>query len=131
MEVYDLEGRIDVGCDEDLLRRLRSARRADYGAFALSHDPGNEERPSLWVHIHGKVAYVYYFPDHTGGHAGFTSWGMTPEDCEQEVDFLLPGGGERIRPALEALVPLDVAEKAAVDFLHDPALPRSVSWLEL
>jgi hypothetical protein len=133
MEVYDLEGRVDVDCGEDLLHRLRSVRKGKYGAFILSHDSSDDSQPSLWIHINEGIAYLHYLPDYRGLHAGFQATGMTPRGCEEAVHFLMVTGAEAdsITMPRETLVPVDAAYKGAEEFLHEPALPPSISWFEL
>ena len=133
MKVYDREGRVDLDCDKDLIHRLRSVRKENYGAIILSHDGGDNDRPSLYIHINGDVAYLHYFPDNQGLHPGFQAKGMVPRDCEEEVHFLMTTGTEAdsITMPRETLVPVEAAYKAAEEFLRKPALPPSVSWLEL
>jgi len=55
MDIEDLEGRVCVHDEQELVRRLRSVRKGKYGAFILSHDA---QGPALWVHIDGSIAYV-------------------------------------------------------------------------
>jgi hypothetical protein len=133
MEVYDFEGRVDVDCGEDLLHRLRSVRKGKYGAFILSHDSGDGGQPSLWIQINEDIAYLHYLPDSRGLHAGFQAKDMMPGVCEEAVHFLMVTGTEAdsFTVPRETLVPVDAAYKAAEEFLHEPALPPSITWFEL
>ena len=133
MEVYDLEGRVDVDCDKDLIHRLRSVRRGKYAAIILCHDGRDNNQPSLYIHINGDLAYLHYFPDNQRQHPGFQAKGMMAGDCEDEVRFLMTSGTEAdsITMPRETLVPVEAAYKAAEEFLRKPALPPSVSWSEL
>jgi hypothetical protein len=92
MEVYDLDGRVDLDCDKDLIHRLRSARRGKYGAIILRHDGRDNNQPSLYIHINGDLAYLHYFPDNQGQHPGFQAKGMMAGDCEEDVRFLMTSG---------------------------------------
>lgn len=133
MEVHDFEGCVGVDSHEDLLHRLRSVRKGRHGAFILSHDSGGEDQPSLWIHINEGVAYLHYLPDGAGLHPGFQPRGMMPGGGEEAVRFLIVTGTEAdaITMPRETLVPVEVAYRAAEEFLHEPALPPSVSWFEL
>jgi hypothetical protein len=128
VEVLDFDGSCEVKRDDELLARLRSARRGSDGAFVLHH--GGEE--SLWVHVNGDAAFLCFFPDRNGGHPGFVPDKLWLGE-RREVRFRLVGGseGDRITVPWWQLVPPEVAYRAAVEFLHSPALPRSVSWFEL
>jgi hypothetical protein len=128
MEIFDLDGSCEVDSEADLLARLRSVRRGADGAFLLSH--GGPE--SLAVHFNGEAAYLYFFPDRDGQHAGFAPYGIWPGE-RRNVRFLLTDGTEAssINVPWWQLVPVDVVYRAAVEFLHSPSLPASVSWLEL
>jgi Immunity protein Imm1 len=128
VEVLDFDGSCLVERDDELLARLRSVRRGPDGAFVLSH--GGAE--SLWVHINGEAAFLCFFPDRDGGHPGFVPDGMW-SGGQREVRFLLVRGDEAsaIRVPWGRLVPVDVAYRAAVEFLHSPTLPASVRWFEL
>jgi hypothetical protein len=128
VELQDFDGACQITRVEDLLSRLRTVRRGPDGAFVLDH--GGDE--SLWVHIHGDAAFLCFFPDKEGGHPGFVPDGMWSGE-KQDVRFLLVDGFEAdaIQINWRQLVPLEVAFRAAVEFLHSPELPPSVSWLEL
>jgi hypothetical protein len=130
MYVEDLKDRIYVDRPEDLIDRLRSVRKGRYGAFFLSHD---DSGPSLSIHINGGVAYVHFFPDNLGRHPGFQPVGMSPIDCEESVHFLQTDGGEAdsLTMPKQTLVSLEVAYRAATEFLNSPVLPASIRWLEL
>jgi Immunity protein Imm1 len=72
-------------------------------------------------------------PTAQGRHPGFQAKGMMPRDCEEKVHFLMTTGTEAdsITMPRETLVPVEAAYKAAEEFLHEAALPPSVSWFEL
>src|SRR3954469_16850377 len=78
-----------VESDDELLTRLRSVRRNADGAFILDH--GRDE--SLWVHINGDAAFVWFCPDNDGKHPGYVPDGMWSRD-HRDVRFLLVGGTE-------------------------------------
>ena len=128
MQVLDMDGTDDLRTDDALLARLRSARRGHHGAFVLSHD----ENASLWIHINGEAAFLWYLADNDGRHPGFVPDNMWPGE-RQEVEFQLVNGFESdtITVPWWQLVPLDVAYQAAVEFLHSESLPASVTWFEL
>src|SRR5262245_1446414 len=88
-EVLDFDGACRVERDDELLARLRSVRRGADGAFILDHGGGG----SLWVHINGDVAFLWFCPDRNGSHPGFVSDGMWSTD-RRDVRFLFVGGGE-------------------------------------
>jgi hypothetical protein len=130
MYVEDLEGRVRVDREEDLEYRLQSVRKGGYGAFILWHiDKG----ASLWIHINKDVAYLHFFPAGLGKHPGFQPTGMSPAHCDERVHFLQTTGSEADSVTLprETLVAVEVAYKAAKEFLHDPAPPSSITWFEL
>jgi hypothetical protein len=129
MEVWDFNGSCQVSRDDEVLARLRSVRRGTHGAFVLSH--GGEE--SLYIHINRDAAFLCFFPlDRSGGHPGFVPDHMWPA-THCDVDFLLVGGDEAdsITVPWDQLVPVDIAYRAAVEFLRSPTRPRSVKWFEL
>ncbi len=127
MELWDFDGCRQVERDHELLARLRSVRRGPDGAFILSH--GDE---SLWVHINGNAAFLWFVPDGDGKHSGFVPDGMWPGE-QREVRFLQTTGTEAdsiIVPWWQ-LVPVEAAYRAAVEYFHTLARPSSVSWIEL
>jgi hypothetical protein len=127
LEVNDFDGSCRVARDDELLARLRSVRHGADGAFILDH--GGAE--SLWVHINGDVAFLWFCPDRDGSHPGFVPDGMWSGD-RGDVRFLLVGGvGEAIVAPWWQLLPIDAAYRAAVEYLHSPSLPASVTWFEL
>src|SRR5262245_17739735 len=128
MEVLDFNGTCQVDREDELLFRLRSVRRGPDGAFVLSH--GGDE--SLWVHINGEAAFLWFCPDRNGKHPGFVPDRMWSGE-ERESRFLLVNGTEAdsIRVPGWQLLPVDSAYRAAVEFLRFPVLPASVSWFEL
>jgi hypothetical protein len=129
MEIMDLAGRVSVDREDEVIHRLRSVRKDGYGAAILSHGG----QASLWIHINREIAYLHFFPDNTGGHPGFQPTGMSPEDCDERVQFLQTDAGEADSFAVpcSTLVPVAVAYEAAKEFLRNPVLPPSISWLEL
>jgi hypothetical protein len=130
MEIEDLAGRCTVRQVTDLERRLKTVRKGDDGAFVLWHD---RKGPSLWIHVNKNLAYMHYFPDGDGHHPGYLPTGKPRAGAKEGVRFLLVGGdeGSAIRPAPECLVSVDTAYCTAAEFLRSPALPPSISWLEL
>jgi hypothetical protein len=132
VDVYDLDGQCRVESEDELVARLRSVRREADGAFVLDHGEQGSG-PSLWVHIHGDAAYLHYFPDMSGRRAGYAPDRMWPHGPREPVRFRLVGGsaGDSICVPWWQLVPIEVAYGAAVEFLHSPSLPASVSWMEL
>jgi hypothetical protein len=130
MHIDDFDGRTTVHDSSKLVAHLASVRRGPYGAFILSH---TDDGPSLWVHINGDVAYLHFFPDNSGDHAGFQATDMTPPKCDEEVHFLQTDGGEGASFDMwrGALVPVVVAYEAASEFLAAPARPPRVIWAEL
>jgi hypothetical protein len=128
MELWDSDGCRRVAREDELLARLRSVRRGPDAAFILSH--GGDD--SLWVHIHGDAAFLWFLPDRDGKHPGFVPDGMWPGD-HHEVRFLQTSGmqADSIVVPWWQLVPVEVAYKAAVAYLHAPTQPSSVSWFEL
>ncbi len=128
MNVLDFDGECQVERDDELLSRLRSVRRGIDGAFVLDH--GGDE--SLWVHIHGNVAFLWFCPASDGKHSGFVPDGMWSGE-HRDVRFLQVHGGDADSIIVKwwQLLPLDGAYRAAVEYLHSPLLPASASWFEL
>jgi hypothetical protein len=128
VNVLDFDGECQIGNDDELLARLRSVRRGADGAFILDH--GRDE--SLWVHLNEDAAFLWFCPDKDGRHPGFVPDGMWSGD-HRDVRFLLVGGseGDAIRPPWWQLLPVEAAYQAAIEFLHSPSLPLSVTWFEL
>ena len=130
MEVVDTQGRFEALDPTSLIARLRLIRVGPYGAFVLWH---TTDGPSLSVHVNGEFAYIRYFPSQSTNHAGFQPIGMTPSGCEHDVHFVQSDGGEAdsfdMTPA--AVVAVDLAYRAAAEFLADPGRPGCVKWLEL
>jgi hypothetical protein len=116
-------------CDEaELLARLRSDRRGPDGAFILSHGGA----ASLWVHIHGDAAFLWFQRDREGTHPGFVPDKMWSGE-RRGVRFLLTSGclADSIEVPWWQLVPVEAAYRAAVEYLHSPERPVSVTWFEL
>jgi Immunity protein Imm1 len=132
MQVADLQGCTSVSTEEELLDRLRTIRKGNYGAFILSH---NDDGPFLYVHIHSGFAYVHYFDDMSGANAGYQPTDMTPHGCPQSIRFVQIDGSESSGCAIEvpeaAFCSLDAAYSAAVEFLHSSKLPQCITWLAL
>ena len=128
MDLWDFDGCSTVGQEEELLARLRSMRRGPDGAFILSHD-GDE---SLWVHIHGQAAFLWFSPHKDGGNAGFVPDGMWSGE-QREVRFLQTDGSlaNSFGVPWQRLLPVEAAYRAAVEYLHSRGRPSSVSWFEL
>jgi hypothetical protein len=135
MMVNSCDGEARVRSQKDLVRRLKSNRKGDYGAFILSH---GKVGPSLWIHIRKELACLHYFPDPDYLiHAGYHPTGMTPAGCKRKVRFrVLPSriedfGGAYFTESPESLVSLSDAVIAAKEFFKDARLPASIQWLEL
>jgi hypothetical protein len=130
MNVTDLEGTTRLDREYDLKRRLRTVRKGDYGAFILWHV---DEGAHLWVHINKEVAYLHFWPDNRSRHPGYQATGMSPGQCDESVHFLLTTGDEAdsIDMPADTLVPVEIAYRAATEFLHEPVFPPSVTWFEL
>lgn len=128
MELWDFDGCCQVEGDDELLAHLRSVRRGHYGAFILSHG-GNE---SLWVHINGDAAFLWYLPDRDSKHPGFVPDGMWERE-HHNVRFLQTSAieADAINVGWWQLLPVDAAYRAAAEYLHSSSLPASVSWFEL
>jgi hypothetical protein len=133
MYVYDHGHRrapVSVHSPAELIAHLRSTRKGIYGAFILCHD---ETGPSLFIQINNDLAYLHFFPDDQGRHPGFQPTGMSPADCPESVYLMQDDGFEANGDTMPgyALVSVDVAYRAAAEFLHEPVLPPSISWFEL
>ena len=128
MQVTDFDGSFQVQSADELLARLRSVRRGDDGAFVLDH--GGPE--SLWLHVKGDAAFVWFCIDPATGRAGFVPDGMWA-GAREGVQFRLVGGSaaDDIEVPWWQLLPPETAYRAAVEYLHSPARPASVSWFEL
>ena len=129
MYVDDFERNADtVDTEAELLTRLRTVRRGDYGAFFLYH---TEPHPTLSVQFNRDIAYLHYFP--SDDHPGYQPCQMTPDGCDGDVHFLQTDGSEAnsFDVSSDALVSADVAYIAAIEFLRSAELPPSVSWFEL
>jgi len=127
MEVLDFDGSGDVRDENGLLRRLRSVRRGEFGAFVLSNGES-----ALWVHINGEAAYLWYLANSNERHPGWVPDGMWTEE-QGEFKFMIVGGydADAIFPPWWQLVPKETAYRAAVEFLHSPGRPRCINWFEL
>ena len=57
---------------------------------------------------------------------------MSLADCPERVHFMQTDGFETdgIWAPWDAVVCVDVAYKATTEFLQEPVLPASISWLE-
>lgn len=128
MNLLDFDGECQVERDDELLARPRSVRRGPDGAFILDH--GGDE--SLWVHINGDAAFLWFCPDREGRHPGYVPDGMWSGD-RRDVRFQLVGGSEAdaIGVPSRQLLSVDAAYRAAIEFLHSPSLPATVKWFEL
>ena len=118
----------EVDDPETLTSHLNARRRGVYGAFHLT---GQDPHPYVALHTNGEVAYLHVFL--RDGHAGYQPRGMTPPDCPATVRFLNLDGSPAgsIEMPASCLVSVDVAIRAACDFLEAPGLPPSIEWLEL
>jgi hypothetical protein len=113
------------------LNRLRTIRKEIYGAFTLSHQV---DGPSLHIHINNGFAYAHYFAAGTAvANAGYQPTGMTPSGCPESVYFVQTDGSESYAFEMShtAICSLDAVYDAAIEFLHDPALPKCITWLAL
>jgi hypothetical protein len=121
---------VSIDGPDELIAHLRSTREGPYGAFILWHD---EPGPLFFVHINQDLAYLHFFPDNEGRHPGFMSQGVPPEGCPDSVHFMQEDGieTEGIWAVRDAVVSVETACKAAVEFLQRPTLPASISWFEL
>jgi hypothetical protein len=128
MQLTDFEGSLTVNTVDDLLARLMSIRRGDYGAFDLSH---TNDYPALSIHLNRNIAYLHYFP--ADGHAGHQPRDMTPDGCDGHRHFLQTNHCEAdsFHMPNYTLVSAETAYAAAVDFFHAPELPESIRWFEL
>jgi hypothetical protein len=128
VNVRDFDGVYQVKSEEELLARLRSVGRGADGAFILDHGGP----ASLWVHLHGDAAFLWYWPTGASGDAGFVADQMWPGE-RREVRFRLVSEfeGDTINVPWWQLVPVETAYRAAVEFLLSPARPPSVVWLAL
>ena len=117
-----------ITTEGELISRLQTVRRGEYGAFFLYHE---ELFPMLSIQFNGDLAYLHYFPSED--HPGYQPCRMTPDDCESDVHFIQLDGDEAnsFDMPRETLVSVEAAYAAATAFLHKTALPASVSWLEL
>ena len=128
MEVWGFDGCDQAHDVNDLLALLRSDRRGPDGAFVLSH--GGDE--SLWVHVHGDTAFLWFLPGRDGKHPGFVPDGMWAGE-RSSVRFLLTTGfpADAIEVPWWQLVPVEAAYRAATEYLRSPGRPSSMSWFEL
>jgi hypothetical protein len=131
MQISDLQSDdVHVASEDELLRRLRTVRKGERGAFILAYDGAG---PLLFVHISGGLAYVHYFDDLSGENAGCQPTGMTPPCCPEKVQFLMTDGseGSAIEMPDSTVCSVDLAYRAASEFFRDPAKPPSIDWLAL
>ena len=107
------------------------ARPSPWGTFTSYSLPAFLAH-SLWVHINGDAAFLWFCPDTDGSHPGFVPDGMWSGD-RRDVRFLLVGGDEpdSIIVRWSQLLPVDAAYRAAIEYLHSPSPPASVTWFEL
>lgn len=128
MELIDFDGSRTVRSADELLAVLKSARRGPDGAFILSH--GREGW--LSVHIHGDAAFLWLQPRQDGTHPGFVPNGMWDGE-QRDLRFLQTTGvpADAIYVHWSQLVPVEVAYRAAVEYLSTGAKPDSVTWFEL
>ena len=130
MQVEDINGAITTVSPVELGPYLIRVRRGAYGAFLLwDQDQGG---PSLSISINGDVAYLHYWSG-AKGHAGFQATGMTPPGCPEQVHFLQAGGVEADSFDLPGttLVGVEIAYRAAREFLATGTCPTCIRWLEL
>jgi hypothetical protein len=128
MKLWDFDGCHQVERGEELLERLRSTRRGPDGAFILSHD----DDEALWLHIHADAAFLWFLPHNDGKHPGFVPDGMWSGE-EEDVRFLQTNGtlADSIIVPWWQLMPVETAYRAAMEYLHAPGLPSSITWFEL
>jgi hypothetical protein len=120
---------VDVQDVPELSAMLRTEGRDGFGAFSLR----GSNHTSLAVMIRGDLAFVYFFPDDEGNHAGFEPTGMTPPGSPSSIFFLQtcgePANGFDV-PAPH-LVSNEVAYAAAAEYFQKQVLPSAINWLEL
>ena len=129
MDVQDFDGITNVSSKAELLTKLRGSRRDGFGAFQLF----GENQTSLEIGFNGDQAFLYFFPDSDGVHAGYEPVGMTPPNCPLTV-FVYQTSGEKadgFEIPSEHIVSADIAYSAATEYFEQQALPPSVRWFEL
>ena len=136
MLIYDFDGEMHISHETDLVRRLHSTKKGQYGAFILSH--GNdaasfEDGPFMYVHIAGDLGYAHYFNGGVESHAGFQPAAHEPITTDSVVQFLQTDGAEAnaIEIPAEIVITAEQVRQAAVEFFRNPKLPASVTWFEL
>jgi hypothetical protein len=136
MLIYDLEGEAKIGYEAELINRLHTIKRGEYGAFMLSHakDAASlKDGPYLCVHTKGDLGYVHFFKGGEESHAGFQPATHAPVINDSVVRFLQTDGKEANAIAIPAAIAIsaDLARQAAVEFFRAPELPPSIAWFEL
>lgn len=106
-----------------LLSALRERQKGQLAAFWMDHN----EFPMLFVGVNQGQAWLNFIPESET--PGFLSQGSLLSG-EPDVEFLDMDGHIDLRPSA-CVVPLSVAEEAAVEFFTSQSLPKCVNWLEL
>jgi hypothetical protein len=135
MIVMDFDGETNVRSQRELVRRLTSVRKGNFGAFVLMH---KKHGPSLSIHVNKTLAWLHYFPDPDYlKHAGYHTTEMPPPGCKRNVRFRVlsiwveENGDEYITMPPAKLVSIPVAVVVAKEFFKNSRRPTSVGWQEL
>jgi hypothetical protein len=128
MQLHDFDGHTVINTEDELLARLMSVRRGDYGAFMLSD---TDDYPVLSVQLNCDIAYLHYFP--AEDHPGYHPRGMTPPGCTGDFHFFQTNNCEADSFDMPeyALVSAVTAYAAAIEFFRSPNLPESIAWFEV
>lgn len=128
MKIHDLSGSIEIDDASQLAHRLRTSRRALFGAFHVSRDG---DLPYISAHFNGDIAYIHYFS--ADDHPGFQPIDMTPDGCPEDVHFLNTDGNEggAIDMPASTLVDAETAVRAILEFAATGGMPKSIQWFEL
>jgi hypothetical protein len=88
---------------------------------------GDEPFPALAVQVKGALACLHFFPKQS--HPGFLSMGdgisADPETFFTNTPI------EEIQVPADAVVPFELARRAAMEFLGTHVIPPSVRWNDL
>jgi hypothetical protein len=136
MLLYDLEGETRIGQEAELMHRLGTIKKGEYGAFILSHAKDSasvDDGPCMYVHTAGALGYVHFFKGGEERHPGFQPSAHAPITSEREVRFLQVDGTEAdaITVPAEIAISAERARQAALEFFRVPELPASITWFEL
>jgi len=127
MKVSHFGGTIDCATMETFEIVLNMQFGSGVNEFWISDE---EDSPCLAILVNNDYANLTYFPE--DGHPGFQSVGTgTDLNMEEITVFYTNTPEEEMEINNDAVVPFEIALKAAKEFFLTSTLPTCLEWIEL